>query len=76
MLPVKKGIAKTLLSGSFFPHGKKGMEMVWWTLIVLIIGIVVFLIFFYFIRSGFFNIGQLTGPIFGAPEKFANTTMT
>ena len=72
----KKGSAKASLSWSFF-RGKKGMEMVWWTLIVLVLGIVVFLIFFYFIRTGFFNIEQLTGGIFGAPDKFAtNATPT
>jgi len=74
---MKKGKTKTKLSWSFFPRGKKGMDMVWWTLIVLVLGIVVFLIFFYFIRTGFFNIEQLTGGIFGAPDKFAtNVTPT
>jgi len=76
MISGQKGSAKASLSWSFF-RGKKGMEMVWWTLIVLVLGIVVFLIFFYFIRTGFFNIEQLTGGIFGAPDKFAtNATPT
>ncbi len=54
---------------------KKGIEMAWWTLLVLVIGIVIFLIFFYFIRSGILQIGGITNSLFGTPEHFAaNTT--
>jgi len=49
---------------------KKGLEMVWWVLIVFIIGIVVFLIFFYFIRTGILQIERLSLPIFKSPEQF------
>jgi cell shape-determining protein MreC len=57
------------------PFGdKKGMELVWWTLMVLVILIVVFLIFYSFIRQGFFQIGSLTNPIFNSPGNFVNTT--
>lgn len=53
---------------------KKGVEMVWWALMAAVIAIVVFLIFFYFIRTGMLQIEGLTGPLFKAPEHFANTT--
>jgi hypothetical protein len=53
---------------------KKGVELVWWTLVIFVIAIVVFLIFFYFIRSGFFNIEGLTSKIYGAPQQFASNT--
>lgn len=54
---------------------RKGLELVWWTLIVFVLAIVVLLIFFYFIRTGFIQIGSLSNIIFGAPDKFAaNTT--
>jgi hypothetical protein len=47
------------------------MELVWWTLIVFVIAIIVLLIFFAFIRGGFFQIKSLSDLIFGAPNKFA-----
>ena len=50
---------------------KKGVELVWWTLMVFVIAIIVFLIFFYFIKSGILNIESLTSKIYGAPQKFA-----
>lgn len=53
---------------------KKGLELVWWTLIVFVIAIVVLLIFFYFVRIGVLRIESLTQYIFGAPAQFANKT--
>ncbi len=55
---------------------KKGLELVWWTVIVIVITIVALLFFIYFIRSGFFQIEGLTGPIFGAPGHFAKNATT
>ena len=50
---------------------KKGIEMVWWTLIALVMSIVVFLIFFYLIKNGVLQIGSVSNTIFSAPEQFA-----
>jgi hypothetical protein len=57
-------------------NSKRGIELVWWTLIVFVLAIVVFLIFLYFIRSGFIHIGSLSGTIFSAPDKFAANATT
>jgi len=48
---------------------KKGLETVMWALIAIILAIVVFLIFFVFIRGGFYNLNTIFGPIFGSIGK-------
>jgi uncharacterized membrane protein len=58
----------------YINENKKGVELVWWTVMAIIIAIIVLLIFVYFIRSGSLQIEGLTDKIFGAPEHFANTT--
>lgn len=51
------------------PLNKKGIETVWWVLLVFILAIVVFLIFFMFMRGGFFQLKTITEPIFGGLGK-------
>lgn len=48
---------------------KKGLETLWWVLLVFIMAIVVFLIFFVFIRGGFSQLGTMFEPIFGGIGK-------
>lgn len=50
---------------------KKSLELVQWTLIVFLIGIVVFLIFYYFIKAGMFQIGSLSSQALATPGEFA-----
>lgn len=53
---------------------KRGLELVWWTMIVFVLAIIVLLIFYYFIRGGFIQIETLSWGIFGAPDQFAKNT--
>ncbi len=54
--------------------GKKGMETVWWVLLVLVIMIVSLLIFFVFIRSGLIKLNTPLGGIFGSLQSIGNST--
>jgi uncharacterized membrane protein len=53
---------------------KKGMETVWWVLLVLVLMIVALLIFFVFIRTGFIQIKTPISNIFGGLQGIENTT--
>jgi|GEM_PF-5888951 len=51
--------------------GKKGLEMVWWTLIVLVLAIIIITIFYVFIRFGILHIERINLNIFSAPQNFS-----
>ncbi|MCX6774477.1 MAG: hypothetical protein NTY99_00080 [DPANN group archaeon] len=53
---------------------KKGIETVWWVLLVIIMAIVALLIFYVFIRNGFIQIKTPIGGIFGGLQGIGNTT--